>query len=95
MEVPEFKPGKQCSIAIVGPWRRGQTARRHLTRNIGFTRLRLRGLHGAEDEILPAEPKKSDKNGSLFAAVSRGIAICPSGVMVLSEVTVIVLVRAS
>jgi hypothetical protein len=38
---------------------------------------------------------KRIKSGSLFAAVSSGIAICPSGVMVLSEVTVIVLVRAS
>jgi hypothetical protein len=35
------------------------------------------------------------KNGSLFAAVSSGMAICPSRVMVLSEVTVIVFVRAS
>ena len=26
------------------------------------------------------------KNGSLFAALSSGLAICPSGVMVLSEV---------
>ena len=34
-------------------------------------------------------------NGSLFAAVSSGIAICLSGVMVLSEVTIIVFVRAS
>jgi hypothetical protein len=30
-----------------------------------------------------------------FAALSSGMAICPSGVMVLSEVTVIVFVRAS
>ena len=28
----------------------------------------------------------SAKNGSLIAALSSGIAICPSGVMVLSEV---------
>jgi hypothetical protein len=35
------------------------------------------------------------KYGSLFAAVSSGMAICPSRVMVLSEVTVIVFVRAS
>ncbi len=34
-------------------------------------------------------------NGSLFAALSSGFAICPSGVMVLSEVVVIVFVHAS
>jgi|GEM_PF-5493808 len=35
------------------------------------------------------------KNGSLFAALSSGIAICPFGVMVLSEVAAIVFVSAS
>ncbi|WP_099826309.1 hypothetical protein [Oceaniglobus indicus] len=34
-------------------------------------------------------------NGSLFAALSSGVAICPFGVMVLSEVAFIVFVRAS
>jgi hypothetical protein len=39
--------------------------------------------------------KNGRKKGSLFAALSRGVAICPSGVMVLSEVEVVVLIRAS
>jgi len=37
--------------------------------------------------------KWRSKCGSLFAALSSGVAICPFGVMVLSEV--VVLVRAS
>jgi hypothetical protein len=35
------------------------------------------------------------QNGSLFAVLSSGFAICPSGVMVLCEVVVIVFVHAS